>query len=246
MTHIIFKLQGNIPGYINVVGMYMNYYYGRIADEYNDMRVELVGMGAEIIPADIARGFVFADNYNDYISIRTNSHIMDEVPQLAESSETDAEKVRHVLTDEDKLSGVEFNKAVMKKIIADRFSERHKTLMVDASNLEKDTWEEQKREAYGWNSDNSYSTPIIDILSIGRNIEKTTFVNKVIEKVDSYNIKLGTLLLEQQLLKEKVNLCESIPDCHRLKHEKFGIALSRQQKEAEGIESTPLTLKMDF
>ena len=134
----------------------------------------------------------------------------------------------------------------MKKIIADRFSERHKTLMVDASNLEKDTWEEQKREAYGWNSDNSYSTPIIDILSIGRNIEKTTFVNKVIEKVDSYNIKLGTLLLEQQLLKEKVNLCESIPDCHRLKHEKFGIALSRQQKEAEGIESTPLTLKMDF
>ena len=180
MTHIIFKLQGNIPGYIHVVGMYMNYYYGRIADEYNDMRVELVGMGAEIIPADIARGFVFADNYNDYISIRTNSHIMDEVPQLAESSETDAEKVRHILTDEDKLSGVEFNKAVMKKIIADRFSERHKTLMVDASNLEKDTWEEQKREAYGWNSDNSYPTPIIDILSIGRNIEKTTFVNKVI------------------------------------------------------------------
>lgn len=246
MTHIIFKLQGNIPGYIDVVGMYMNYYYGRIADEYNDMRVELVGMGAEIIPADIARGFVFADNYNDYISIRTNSHIMDEVPQLAESSETDAEKVRHVLTDEDKLSGVEFNKVVMKKIIADRFSERHKTLMVDASNLEKDTWEEQKREAFAYQENRNYPTPVIDILSNGRGIGKEVLVDKIISNVTTYNTKLATLLLEQQLLETKVKDCESIPDCHRLKHEKFGIALSRQQKEAEGIESTPLTLKMDF
>lgn len=246
MTHIIFKMQGNIPGYINVVGMYMNYYYGRIADEYNDMRVELVNMGAEIIPSEVASGFVFADIYNDYVSVRTNSHIMDEVPQLAESSETDVEKVRYVLTDSDKLLGVEFNKTIMKKVIKDRFSEKHKGLMVDASLLEKDTWEEQKREAFGFESNSNYPTPIIDILSNGRDIDKTTFVNKVIEKVDLYNTKMATLLLEQQLLVEKVNICETIADCHRLKHEKFGIALSKQQKEVENIETTPLTLKMDF
>ena len=57
---------------------------------------------------------------------------------------------------------------------------------------------------------------------------------------------MATLLLEQQLLEVRVNQCENIPDCHRLKHEKFGIALSKQQKEDEGIETTPLTLKMDF
>lgn len=246
MTHIIFKLQPNIPGYIQVIGMYLNYQYGRIADEYNDMRVELNKLGAVVIPEEVAAGFVFADIYKDYISVRTNSHIMDEIPQLAESGETDEQKVKHYLTDEDRAAGVAFNKAVMKKVVADRFSERYKDLMVDASSLEKDTWEEQKREAFGWLADNDYQTPIIDILSAGRGIDKATFVDKIINNVTTYNTKLGNLLLEQQLLEERIKACQTIADCHRLKHEKFGVAVSKQQREDENIETTPLTLKIDF
>ena len=246
MTHILFKVQGNVPGYIHVVGMYLNYNYGRIADEYNDMRVELNKLGAIVIPEEVARGFVFADIYKDYISVRTNSHIMDEIPQLAESGEVETEKVKHYLTDEDKTSSVAFNKAVMKKVVADRFSERYKELMLDASVLEKDTWEEQKREAFGWIADDDYQTPIIDILSVGRNIDKATFIQKIINNVTSYNTKLANLLLEQQLLEERIKACETIADCHRLKHEKFGVAMSKQQREDENVETTPLTLKMDF
>jgi hypothetical protein len=246
MTHILFKVQGNTPGYIHVVGMYLNYNYGRIADEYNDMRVELNKLGATVISEEVAKGFVFADIYKDYISVRTNSHIMDEIPQLAESSETETEKVKHFLTDEDKASSVAFNKAVMKKVVADRFSERYKELMLDASVLEKDTWEEQKREAFGWTADEDYQTPIIDILCTGRNIDKSTFVQKIINNVTAYNTKLANLLLEQQLLEERLKSCVTIADCHRLKHEKFGIALSKQQREDENIETTPLTLRMDF
>lgn len=246
MTHILFKVQGNTPGYIQVIGMYLNYNYGRIADEYNDMRVELNKLGAIIIPENVAKGFVFADIYKDYISVRTNSHIMDEIPQLAESGELETEKVKYFLTDEDKLSAVLFNKAAMKKVVADRFSERYKELMVDASTLEKDTWEEQKREAFGWMADGDYQTPIIDILCAGRNIDKTTFVQKIITNVTAYNTKLANLLLEQQLLEERIKACVTIADCHRLKHEKFGIALSKQQREDENIETTPLTLRMDF
>jgi len=246
MTHIIFKAQGEVPGYIQVVGMYLNYNYGRIADEYNDMRVELNKIGATVISEEVARGFVFANIYKEYISVRTNSHIMDEIPQLAESSETETEKVKHFLTDEDKAAGVAFNKAAMKKVVADRFSERYKELMVDASILEKDTWEEQKREAFGWTADEDYQTPIIDILCTGRNIDKSTFVQKIINNVTAYNTKLANLLLEQQLLEERIKSCVTIADCHRLKHEKFGIALSKQQREDENIETTPLTLRMDF
>jgi hypothetical protein len=246
MTHILFKVQGDAPGYIQVVGMYLNYNYGRIADEYNDMRVELNKLGATIIPENVAKGFVFADIYKDYISVRTNSNIMDEIPQLAESSEIEAEKVKHFLSDDDKLAGVLFNKAAMKKVVADRFSERYKELMVDASILEKDTWEEQKREAFGWMADQDYQTPIIDILCAGRNIDKTLFVQKIISNVTAYNVKLANLLLEQQLLEERIKACVNIADCHRLKHEKFGVALSKQQREDENIPTTPLTLKMDF
>ncbi len=246
MTHILFKLQPNIPGYIQIIGMYLNYQYGRIADEYNDMRVELNKINAIVIPEEVAKGFVFADIYKEYVSVRTNSHIMDEIPQLAESGETDEEKVRHYLTDEDKAAGVAFNKAVMKKVIADRFSERYKELMVDASLLEKDTWEEQKREAFGWMADSDYQTPIIDVLSSGRGITKETFVQKIINNVTAYNTKLANLLLEQQLLEERVKTCQTIADCHRLKHEKFGVAMSKQQKDDENILTSPLTLKIDF
>jgi hypothetical protein len=246
MTHILFKVQGDVPGYIQVVGMYLNYNYGRIADEYNDMRVELNKLGAIVIPEIVAKGFVFADIYKDYISVRTNSHIMDEIPQLAESSESEEEKVKYFLNEDDKLSAVLFNKAAMRKVVADRFSERYKELMVDASILEKDTWEEQKREAFGWTADEDYQTPIIDILCAGRNIDKTLFVQKIINNVTAYNVKLANLLLEQQLLEERIKACVNIADCHRLKHEKFGVALSKQQREDENIPTTPLTLKMDF
>lgn len=246
MTHIIFKIQGNIPGYVQIVGMYLNYYYGRIADEYNDMRIELNKLGASVINEDVAKGFVFADIYKEYISVRTNSNIMDEIPQLAQSGESEEIKVKYFLTDEDRAAGVEFNKVVMRKVVADRFSERYKELMVDASILEKDTWEEQKREAFGWTADNDYQTPIIDILSTGRNIDKSVFVQKVIDNVTTYNTKLANLLLEQQLMEERIKSCVTIADCHRLKHEKFGVALSKQQREDENISTTPLTLKIDF
>jgi hypothetical protein len=246
MTHIIFKVQGDIPGYIQTIGMYLNYYYGRIADEYNDMRLELNKLGAIIITEEAAKGFVFADIYLDYISVRTNSNIMDEIPQLAQSGEEENVKVRHTLTEEDKSKGVEFNKVVMRKVVADRFSERYKELMVDASILEKDTWEEQKREAFGWMADNEYQTPIIDILSTGRNIDKSVFVQKIIDNVTTYNTKLANLLLEQQLIEERIKSCQTIADCHRLRHEKFGVAMSKQQREDENIPTTPLTLKIDF
>jgi hypothetical protein len=246
MTHIIFKVQGDIPGYIQTIGMYLNYYYGRIADEYNDMRLELNKLGAIIITEEAAKGFVFADIYLDYISVRTNSNIMDEIPQLAQSGEEENVKVRHTLTEEDKSKGVEFNKVVMRKVVADRFSERYKELMVDASILEKDTWEEQKRESFGWMADNEYQTPIIDILSTGRNIDKSVFVQKIIDNVTTYNTKLANLLLEQQLIEERIKSCQTIADCHRLRHEKFGVAMSKQQREDENIPTTPLTLKIDF
>ena len=246
MTHILFKLRGDVPGYIQVIGSYLNYCYGRIDDTYNDMRLQLREIGAIVIDPEVAKGYIFADIYNDYISLRVDSSLMDEIPALAESSEEDAVKVRHTLTDEDKLKGVEFNKVVLLKIIADRFSERRKNLMVDVSDLEKDTWEEQKREAYGYQSDNTFSTPIIDVLSQGRNIDKNTFVQKIIDKVTSYNTTLANLLLEQQLLEERVKNCVTIADCHRLRHEKFGIAMSKQQREAENVETPPLALKIDF
>ena len=94
MRHIIFKITGEIPGYIRVVGSYMNYYYGRIEDIYDDMRLDLDKFNASVITEEVGKGFIFADIYKSYVSIRTNSSMMDEVPVLAQSSETEEEKVK--------------------------------------------------------------------------------------------------------------------------------------------------------
>src|SRR6056300_1237093 len=102
MKHILFKMRGEVPGYIRVIGSYMNYYYGRIDDIYDDMRLELDKLNASVITDEEGKGFIFADIYKDYISIRTNSSLMDEVPVLAESSETEEEKVKYTLTQEDR------------------------------------------------------------------------------------------------------------------------------------------------
>jgi hypothetical protein len=244
MIHILFKPQ-NTAGYIKVIGHYLNYSVGRIPDEYMDNRVELHKIDAIVIPEEISRGFLFADIYKDYLSIRVESHIMDEFPTL-QSDEPESAKVRYTLTAEDRQLGVDFNKFVMNKIISDRFTERLKELMLDASLLEKATWEEQKREAMLYQSDNTASTPLIDVLSTGRGLDKSELVNKILTKVADYNLKLANLLVEQQLLQDRVKACVTIPDCHRLRHEKFGVSVSYQQQMDENIEKTPLTLQMDF
>jgi hypothetical protein len=92
MKHILYKTGVDAPGYVIKLSTYLNYYIGRIPDEYDDQRVELKKMNAVIIPEDIAPGFKFADLYKDYLSIRTVSHILDEFPQFANSGELDTEK----------------------------------------------------------------------------------------------------------------------------------------------------------
>lgn len=247
MLHILFKPTTTPPaGYIRVIGTYMNYNIGRIEDIYCDHRVELNKIDAVVIPNDIAPGFKFADIYLDRMSIRKGSHIMQEFPDLMQSDEPESEKVRYYLTAEDKELGVKFNKFVMNKIIADRFSERFKELFVDASILEKATWEEQKREALLYQQDNNAQTPLLDVLATGRNISKADLATKILNKVNEYNTKLANLLVEQQLLEQRVKACVTIPDCHRLRHEKFGVSVSYQQQQDENIPVTPLTLKMDF
>lgn len=244
--HILYKSGIEVPGYVIRLSSYMNYYIGRIPDEYNDNRVELKKLNAIVVPEDIAPGFKFADIYKDYLSIRRVSSIIDEFPQFANSGETEEEKVKYFLTNEDRELAVKYNKFVMLKVIADRFSEKMKNLMVEASDLEIATWEEQKREALLYQADSNASTPLIDILATGRGITRGELVTKILNNVEVYKTKLANLLVEQQQMEARVKVCQTIADCHRLRHEKFGMSMSYQQQIDENIETSPLTLTMDF
>ena len=105
MIHILFK-PVNTPGYIKVIGTYLNYSVGRIPDEYCDNRVELHKIDAIVIPENIAPGYKFADIYGDYVSVKKNTQLAEDF-SLLQSDEDSTTKVRYFLTEEDRLKYAE-------------------------------------------------------------------------------------------------------------------------------------------
>jgi hypothetical protein len=69
---------------------------------------------------------------------------------------------------------------------------------------------------------------------------------KVISKSDAYFTKLTGLLKEQQILGDIVDSCKTIADCHRVKHERFGVGMTALQQTEESISSSPATTKITF
>ena len=245
MKHIVFKPNNNVPGYVKIMGTYLGYHIGRIEDEYYDSRVDFIHLDAVVISEDIAPGYKFADIYKDYVSMRLNATIIEDFPFLQSDEHPDT-KVKYYLTDQDRELGVAFNKFILNKIVEDRFTQRLRELQVNASALEEATWNQQIKEAEGYLANSEYNTPIIDKLIEDTQYTKNEYANKILTRQNEYYIKLAEMLKEQRGIERKIKLCNTIADCHRLRHEKFGFTVSYQQQNDENIETTPLTLKMDF
>ena len=245
MVHILFKMGEPVPGYIKVMETYLGYNIGRIYDEYYDTRVDFLKLNAIVIDEDLAPGYKFADIYKDYVSMRQTSNIIEDFP-LLQSAEPENLKVKYYLTDEDKALGVAFNKFVMRKFVEDRFTQKLRELQVNASELETATWRQQTKEAEKYLADNTASTPIIDALIEGTDYTREEYANKIIARESAYFEKLAGMLKSQRAIERRIKECETIADCHRLRHEKFGFSVSYQQQQDEEIETTPLTSQPDF
>ena len=80
---------------------------------------------------------------------------------------------------------------------------------------EMSSWDKQEVEARAWIADNTYQTPFIDALLIGRNIEgetKAILVDKIIAKADAYKTFYGQILgklhAKQKLIEDATTLEE--------------------------------------
>ena len=243
--YILFKQGSPAPGWIKVLGAYLGYCSGKIEDENNDNRVDLGLIKAIVLTEDQHKGWIFANCYGGVLKIKVGTTVFDEFSLMA-SWEPDGEKTVYNMTADDEISAVTYNKIVLKKIIEDRFNEKFKELQLNASELEAATWEEQRREAIAYLADDTVSTPILSILAPARSLTIAQLAPKVVSKVDAYHQKLAGLLKDQQNLEDEVDSCETIADCHRLRHEKFGFGMSYIQMIEESISKSPLTLKIDF
>lgn len=64
--------------------------------------------------------------------------------------------------------------------------------------FERATWRDQQVEALAWNADNTKLTPYIDALALQRGIDRVTYLQKTVAKVQTYQDKAQKLVGQRQ------------------------------------------------
>lgn len=86
------------------------------------------------------------------------------------------------------------------------------TLTPTYPNDERLTFDKQEQEARAWLADNSTSTPFIDALAAGRQMDKTELVNRIIVKADVFAIASGLLTGQRQRYEDLLDAANTVED----------------------------------
>lgn len=244
--HVLVKNQdASGKGWLEAYTTYGAYGVYRIADEYQDMRLDLDSIGAETLTAAEAKSAIFSDAYRGYIKIKTGNAITDDFPEI-ESDEDVPSSTRYDMTADDIASGLSFNKILFKKYIRDRFNDKAKDIVsARVGDLEQLSFEQQKDEAAAWTADNTASTPMLTTMATARGITVSALVSKINTKVAAYNSAVATKLAEQKVLEDEVDAFTTIAQAHAWRHQKLGLTASTEQLAEDSSLGAPAS-KIQF
>ena len=74
---------------------------------------------------------------------------------------------------------------------------------------ERLTFDKQEQEARAWLADNSASTPFVDALAAGRQMDKAELVNRIIAKADAFAFASGLLTGQRQRYEDLLDVAET-------------------------------------
>lgn len=74
---------------------------------------------------------------------------------------------------------------------------------------ERLTFDKQEQEARAWLADNSTSTPFIDALATGRQMDKAELVSRIIAKADAFALTSGSLTGQRQRYEDLLDVAET-------------------------------------
>lgn len=77
---------------------------------------------------------------------------------------------------------------------------------------ERLTFDKQEQEARAWLADDSTSTPFIDALAAGRQMDKAELVSRIIAKADAFALASGRLTGQRQRYEDLLKDAETIED----------------------------------
>lgn len=74
---------------------------------------------------------------------------------------------------------------------------------------ERLTFDKQEQEARAWLADNSASTPFVDALASGRQMDKAELINRIIAKADAFALASGSLTGQRQRYEDMLDVAET-------------------------------------
>ena len=77
---------------------------------------------------------------------------------------------------------------------------------------ERLTFDKQEQEARAWLADDSTSTPFVDALAVGRQMNKAELVSRIIAKADAFAIASGLLTGQRQRYEDLLDAAETAED----------------------------------
>ena len=224
---------------IQRIGDFNEYVVGILDDSIKGI-VKLEHLRFSEISEDVALCYKFAGLQRDYLKVRFND-VTDkpDFSQIVESAEIDPEnesKVRYNLSADDISNTVKFLQTYMRLRLDDVYDNRMRNLNMNVSNLEFYSWEQQRKEAEIYVSDNTASVPLLQSLATSRGITISEMANKINTAVTNYYSSLSTLLSKKQLIEKEIKDCTTILECHVLLFNRYDITMVPARKIEAGID----------
>lgn len=89
-----------------------------------------------------------------------------------------------------------------------RINEQSQALMQSVEDsypeFEKRTWPTQKAEVEAWVEDSNSPTPLLDVISATRGVERIALLNKTKAKVEQYNLYAASLAGKRQKIEDSI------------------------------------------
>lgn len=83
-------------------------------------------------------------------------------------------------------------------------------ILSDYPSAETKTWDKQEAEARAWQADNSASTPLLDAVAAGRDMDKAELVQRVLAKADAWIALSGAATGKRQRLEDEISKAKTL------------------------------------
>jgi antitoxin component HigA of HigAB toxin-antitoxin module len=224
---------------IRRIGTYHEYVVGFIDDSLAE-KIKIDHLHFTVLTEEVALCYKFATLQRNYLKVRYDDvSAKFDFNQLYESMELDPtndQKYRYYLTEQDELNTVSFIKSYMRLILDDVYDNKMKNNLLSVSNLEFNSWEQQRKEAEAYNLDNSVEVPLIQSLANSRGITIQEMVEKILSAVQNYYNNLSILLAKKQQIESEIKNCNTILQCQILLFNRFDYTMVPSRKEEAGID----------